>query len=317
MSMVQAGPATDAVIEEILPHLDSGDVLIDGGNANFRDTQRRHDAAAQSGVHFLGVGVSGGEEGALNGPSIMPGGDREPYDESVRPIFEAIAAQVDGTPCCTYVGPDGAGHYVKMVHNGIEYADMQLIAESYDLLRNGAGLEVPQIAEHFRSWNESELESFLIEISARVLAKTDEATGQPLVDVILDAAEQKGTGRWTAQNALELGVPLTGITEAVFARTLSALKGRARGGRRAAGRAERERVGRRRSWRTTSSTRCTRRRSSPTPRASRRWRPPRTTRAGTSTSGRWRRSGAAAASSARASWTGSARPTTPSPTWPT
>ena len=143
MSMVQAGPATDAVIDEIAPHLDAGDVLIDGGNANFRDTQRRHAELAEQGIHFLGSGVSGGEEGALNGPSIMPGGDREPYDESVKPIFEAIAADVDGTPCCTYVGPDGAGHYVKMVHNGIEYADMQLIAESYDLLRNGAGLEVP------------------------------------------------------------------------------------------------------------------------------------------------------------------------------
>ncbi len=224
MSMVQAGPATDAVIEEILPHLDAGDVLIDGGNANFRDTQRRHAAVVQRGVHFLGVGVSGGEEGALNGPSIMPGGDREPYDESVKPILEAIAAQVDGTPCCTYVGPDGAGHYVKMVHNGIEYADMQLIAESYDLLRHGAGLEVAEIAERFERWNGSELESFLIEISARVLAKSDESTGRPLVDVILDAAEQKGTGRWTAQNALELGVPLTGITEAVFARSLSALR---------------------------------------------------------------------------------------------
>jgi 6-phosphogluconate dehydrogenase len=224
MSMVQAGAATDAVIDEIVPRLDPGDVLIDGGNANFRDTQRRHAAVAERGVHFLGVGVSGGEEGALNGPSIMPGGDREPYDESVKPIFEAIAAQVDGTPCCTYVGPDGAGHYVKMVHNGIEYADMQLIAESYDLLRNGVGLEVPEIAARFESWNESELESFLIEISARVLSKVDEATGKPLVDVILDAAEQKGTGRWTAQNALELGVPLTGITEAMFARTLSALK---------------------------------------------------------------------------------------------
>jgi 6-phosphogluconate dehydrogenase len=224
MSMVQAGDATDAVIEEILPHLDAGDVLIDGGNANFRDTQRRHTSVADRGVHFLGVGVSGGEEGALNGPSIMPGGDREPYDESVRPILEAIAAQVDGTPCCTYVGPDGAGHYVKMVHNGIEYADMQLIAESYDLLRHGAGLEVPEIAQRFESWNESELESFLIEIAARVLAKTDESTGQPLIDVILDTAGQKGTGRWTAQDALELGVPLTGITEAVFARSLSALK---------------------------------------------------------------------------------------------
>jgi 6-phosphogluconate dehydrogenase len=224
MSLVQAGPATDAVIEDIVPHLDEGDIVIDGGNANFRDTQRRHAALAEKGIHFLGVGVSGGEEGALNGPSIMPGGDREPYDEWVKPIFEAIAAQVDGTPCCTYVGPDGAGHYVKMVHNGIEYADMQLIAESYDLLRHGAGLDVDEIAERFRKWNESELESFLIEISARVLAKKDDETGQPLVDVILDAAEQKGTGRWTAQNALELGVPLTGITEAVFARALSALK---------------------------------------------------------------------------------------------
>ncbi len=224
MIMVQAGAATDAVIEEILPHLEAGDILIDGGNANFRDTQRRHEAVGAHGVHFIGSGVSGGEEGALNGPSIMPGGDRAPYEESVRPIFEAIAAQVDGTPCCTYVGPDGAGHYVKMVHNGIEYADMQLIAESYDLLRHGAGLEVPEIARQFERWNESELESFLIEISARVLAKTDEATGRPLVDVILDSAGQKGTGRWTAQDALERGVALTGITEAVFARTLSALK---------------------------------------------------------------------------------------------
>jgi len=226
MSLVQAGPATDAVIDDIAPHLDKGDILIDGGNANFRDTQRRHAKLAGQGIHFLGTGVSGGEEGALNGPSIMPGGDREPYDESVKDIFEAIAAQVDGTPCCTYIGPDGAGHYVKMVHNGIEYADMQLIAESYDLLRHGVGLEVPEIAERFRGWNDSELESFLIEISARVLAKTDEATGKPLVDVILDAAEQKGTGRWTAQDALERGVPLTGITEAVFARGLSALKDR-------------------------------------------------------------------------------------------
>jgi 6-phosphogluconate dehydrogenase len=224
MIMVQAGPATDAVIDDIAPHVEPGDILIDGGNAHYRDTQRRHSKLAEQGIHFLGVGVSGGEDGALNGPSIMPGGDREPYDASVKPIFETIAADVDGTPCCTHVGADGAGHYVKMVHNGIEYADMQLIAESYDLLRHGVGFEVPEIAERFRAWNDSELESFLIEISARVLAKTDTATGRPLVDVILDAAEQKGTGRWTAQDALELGVPLTGITEAVFARSLSALK---------------------------------------------------------------------------------------------
>jgi 6-phosphogluconate dehydrogenase len=225
MMMVKAGAPVDAVIDEIVRLLDRGDVLVDGGNSHFRDTQRRHAKLEQLGIHFLGVGVSGGEEGALNGPSIMPGGDQAPYDEHVRPIFEAIAAEVDETPCCTYVGPDGAGHYVKMVHNGIEYADMQLIAESYDLLRYGVGLQVPEIAERFKAWNNSELESFLIEISARVLAKTDEATGEPLVDVILDAAEQKGTGRWTAENALELGVPLTGITEAVFARALSALKG--------------------------------------------------------------------------------------------
>ena len=224
MSMVQAGPATDAVIDEIAPHLDKGDVLIDGGNANFRDTQRRHAKLQEQGIHFLGVGVSGGEEGALKGPSIMPGGDEAPYDESVKTIFEAIAADVDGTPCVTYVGADGAGHFVKMVHNGIEYADMQLIAESYDLLRNACGLEVAEIGQRFKAWNETELESFLIEITARVLAQTDEQTGRPLVDVILDSAGQKGTGRWTAQNALELGVPLTGITEAVFARSLSALK---------------------------------------------------------------------------------------------
>jgi 6-phosphogluconate dehydrogenase len=172
----------------------------------------------------MGSGVSGGEEGALLGPSIMPGGERSAYDEHVGQILETIAAQVDGTPCCTYVGPDGAGHYVKMVHNGIEYADMQLIAETYDLMRNGVGLEVDEIAARFKAWNESELESFLIEITTRVLERVDPDTGRPFVDVVLDAAEQKGTGRWTAQDALELGVPLTGITEAVFGRSLSALK---------------------------------------------------------------------------------------------
>ena len=223
MVMVKAGAPVDAVIEELAPLLDEGDTIIDGGNSYFRDTQRRTKALAERGLNFMGVGVSGGEEGALKGPSIMPGGQREAY-ENVERIFTSIAAQVDGTPCCTYVGPDGAGHFVKMVHNGIEYADIQLITEAYDLLRQGVGLEVPEIAQTFDSWNEGDLESFLIEITGIVLGKTDEATGRPLVDVIVDEAEQKGTGRWTAQDALERGIPLTAITEAVFARTLSALR---------------------------------------------------------------------------------------------
>ncbi|HEX2046553.1 MAG TPA: NADP-dependent phosphogluconate dehydrogenase [Acidimicrobiales bacterium] len=235
MVMVKAGPPVDAVIDELVPHLDEGDTIVDGGNSHFRDTQRRTKALAEQGLRFLGVGVSGGEEGALQGPSIMPGGDRQAYS-NVEHVFTTIAAQVDGTPCCTYVGPDGAGHYVKMVHNGIEYADIQLIAEAYDLLRHGVGLEVAEVAEVFDGWNQGDLDSFLIEITGTVLAKTDEATGRPLVDVIVDEAEQKGTGRWTAQDALELGVPLTAITEAVFARTLSARREeRAEGSRRLAG----------------------------------------------------------------------------------
>jgi len=221
MTMVKAGAPVDAVIDDLIPHLDAGDTIVDGGNSNFRDTQRRATALADRGLRFLGVGVSGGEEGALEGPSIMPGGDRQAYAD-VEHVFTTIAAQVDDTPCCTYVGPDGAGHYVKMVHNGIEYADIQLIAEAYDLLRNGVGLEVPEVATVFDGWNEGDLDSFLIQITGIVLGKTDESTGRPLVDVIVDEAEQKGTGRWTAQDALELGIPLTTITEAVFARTLSA-----------------------------------------------------------------------------------------------
>jgi 6-phosphogluconate dehydrogenase len=221
--MVKAGPAVDAVIEELAPHLDEGDLVIDAGNSHFLDTRRRVGALRDRGLRFLGTGVSGGEEGALKGPSIMPGGEESAYGE-VEEIFTSIAAQVDGTPCCTFVGPDGSGHYVKMVHNGIEYADIQLIAEAYDLLRHGAGLEVPEIAQTFGSWNEGDLESFLIEITHTVLSKEDPQTGQPLVDVILDEAEQKGTGRWTSQDGLELGVPLTAITEAVFARSLSALR---------------------------------------------------------------------------------------------
>ncbi|TDB91671.1 NADP-dependent phosphogluconate dehydrogenase [Actinomadura sp. KC216] len=218
--MVKAGAPTDAVIGEFAPLLDPGDMIVDGGNANFADTRRRESALRERGVHFVGTGISGGEEGALHGPSIMPGGSAESY-EALGPLLEDISAEVDGTPCCTHVGPDGAGHFVKMVHNGIEYADMQLIAESYDLLRRAAGLAPAEIAEVFRTWNTGRLESYLIEITAEVLAHTDAATGRPFVDVVLDQADQKGTGRWTVQTALDLGVPVGGIAEAVFARSVS------------------------------------------------------------------------------------------------
>ncbi|MEY7971734.1 NADP-dependent phosphogluconate dehydrogenase [Saccharomonospora xinjiangensis] len=229
--MVKAGAPTDAVIDEFAPLLEPGDIVIDAGNAHFTDTRRREAALRERGLHFVGTGVSGGEEGALHGPSIMPGGSAESY-ESLGPLFEDISAKVDGAPCCTHVGPDGAGHFVKMVHNGIEYSDMQLIAESFDLLRGALGQEPAQIAETFRTWNTGRLDSYLIEITAEVLAHTDPATGKPFVDVVADQAEQKGTGRWTVQNGLELGVPITGIAEATFARSLSghaALRGAARG----------------------------------------------------------------------------------------
>jgi 6-phosphogluconate dehydrogenase len=218
--MVKAGAGTDAVIEELVPLLDEGDIVVDCGNAHYTDTRRREAALREQGLHFVGCGVSGGEEGALNGPSIMPGGSRESYAK-LGPIFESIAAQVDGTPCCTHVGPDGAGHFVKMVHNGIEYADMQLIAEASHLLRAGLGATPAQISEIFRTWNEGDLDSYLIQITAEVLAHTDAETGQPFVDIVLDQAEQKGTGRWTVQSALDLGIPITGIAEATFARALS------------------------------------------------------------------------------------------------
>jgi 6-phosphogluconate dehydrogenase len=218
--MVQAGAATDAVIDEIAPLLDEGDVLMDGGNARFTDTIRRDKALTAQGLHFVGTGISGGEEGALNGPSIMPGGSDAAY-ELVGPLLESIAAVVDGEPCCTHVGTDGAGHFVKMVHNGIEYADMQLIAEAYDLLRQGLGLTPAEIGDVFASWNEGDLESYLVEITAQVLRHTDAETGKPFVDIVVDEAEQKGTGRWTVQSALDLGVPVSGIAEAVFARALS------------------------------------------------------------------------------------------------
>jgi 6-phosphogluconate dehydrogenase len=218
--MVNAGPATDAVIDEFAPLLEQGDMIIDGGNAHFKDTRRREAALKTKGIHFVGMGVSGGEEGALNGPSIMPGGSPESA-RALLPMLEKIAAQVDGTPCTTHVGPDGAGHFVKMVHNGIEYADMQLIAEAYDLLRHAGGYDPKQIAEIFKTWNTGRLDSYLIEITAEVLAHTDAKTGKPFVDIVLDQAEQKGTGRWTVQDALDLGTPVNGIAEAVFARSLS------------------------------------------------------------------------------------------------
>ena len=220
--MVKAGRPVDDNIDALTPLLAKGDTIIDGGNSLFHDTRRRAAAATAAGLGFIGMGVSGGEEGALRGPSIMPGGPRESYDR-VENMMTSIAAKVDGVPCCTYIGPDGAGHFVKMVHNGIEYADIQLIAESYDLLRSTLGLGADELAAMFREWNEGRLQSYLIEITANVLAKHSDGAG-PLVDLIEDEAEQKGTGRWTSQSALDLGVPLTGITEAVFARALSAQK---------------------------------------------------------------------------------------------
>jgi 6-phosphogluconate dehydrogenase len=218
--MVKAGDPTDAVIDELTPLLDDGDIIVDCGNAHFADTRRREDALRAHDIHFVGCGVSGGEEGALNGPSIMPGGSAQSY-EKLGPILESIAAQVDGTPCCVQVGPDGAGHFVKMVHNGIEYADTQLIAEAYQLLRVGLSATPQELAGVFRQWNSGDLESFLIEITAEVLDHVDAGTGKPFVDIVLDQAEQKGTGRWTVQTALDLGVPITTIAEATFARSLS------------------------------------------------------------------------------------------------
>lgn len=218
--MVQAGKATDAVIDQLAEAMDEGDIIIDGGNALYTDTIRREKEVAARGRHFVGAGISGGEEGALNGPSIMPGGPAQSW-ETLGPILESIAANVDGTPCVTHIGPDGAGHFVKMVHNGIEYADMQVIGEAYQLLRYGAGMEPKEIAAVFKEWNSGDLDSYLIEITAEVLDTEDPDTGKPLVDIIVDAAGQKGTGRWTAINGLELGVPITAIAEAVFARALS------------------------------------------------------------------------------------------------
>ncbi|MDT2563277.1 NADP-dependent phosphogluconate dehydrogenase [Lactococcus petauri] len=226
MLMVQAGPATDATIQALLPHLDKGDILIDGGNTHFPDTMRRNAELADSGINFIGTGVSGGEKGALEGPSIMPGGQKEAYD-LIAPIFEQIAGKApqDGKPCVAYMGHNGAGHYVKMVHNGIEYGDMQLIAESYDLLKRVLGLDNAEIQSIFEEWNEGELDSYLIEITKEVLKrKDDQGTDGYIVDKILDKAGNKGTGKWTSQSSLDLGVPLPLITESVFARFISTYK---------------------------------------------------------------------------------------------
>lgn len=223
MLMVKAGQPVDAMIGEILPYLDAGDIIIDGGNSYFADTRRRTEELTKKGIRFIGMGVSGGEEGALKGPSLMPGGAEEAYNE-LAPIFTHIAAQVADGPCCSYVGPDGAGHYVKMVHNGIEYGDMQLISEAYYIMKEILGLSAEEMHDVFEQWNMGDLDSYLIEITSDIFLKQDEATGKPLVEVILDKAGQKGTGKWTSQSALDLGVPTPTITEAVFARCMSAYK---------------------------------------------------------------------------------------------
>jgi 6-phosphogluconate dehydrogenase len=223
MIMVKAGDPVDWTIEQVLPFLEAGDILIDGGNSYFQDTRRREKDLSAKGFRFVGAGVSGGESGALWGPSIMPGGSREAYQE-LRPILEAIAAKVDDGPCVTHVGPDGAGHFVKMVHNGIEYGDMELIAEAYDLLRRVLRLQANEVADVFSQWNEGVMNSFLIEITAKIFTVTDEETGKPLVDLVLDKAGQKGTGRWTASEALNLGVAIPTIHAAIDARVISSLK---------------------------------------------------------------------------------------------
>ncbi|MFD8867223.1 NADP-dependent phosphogluconate dehydrogenase [Streptomyces sp. NPDC059590] len=239
--MVQAGAGTDAVIDQLAERFEPGDIIVDGGNANFPDTITREKRLAPTGIHFVGVGISGGEEGALNGPSIMPGGSEESY-RTLGPILASIAAVAEGEPCVTHVGTDGAGHFVKMIHNGIEYADMQLIGEAYDLLRTVGGLQPHAVADIFAEWNQGPLESYLIEITAEILRQVDPATGKPFVDVVLDQAGSKGTGVWTVQNALDLGVPVGGIAEAVFARAVSSKPAQRAAVRRLAARPEIQQV---------------------------------------------------------------------------
>lgn len=221
--MVTAGKPIDSVISALVPFLEAGDVIMDGGNSHYEDTERRYDELKSKGIGYLGIGISGGEVGALKGPSIMPGGDKAVY-EKVAPILTKIAAQVDDDPCCVYIGPKGSGHFVKMIHNGIEYADMQLIAEAYTFLRKRLGLSVNEIAVIFETWNQGELNSYLIQITAEILRKKDEITGLPLIDVILDKTGQKGTGKWTSIQAIDTGIPSSIITESLFARYISSLK---------------------------------------------------------------------------------------------
>src|SRR2546421_6102266 len=221
--LVKAGDPVDWTVNQIKPYLDKGDIIIDGGNSYFMDTERREKQLKEEGLNFIGSGVSGGEKGALWGPSLMPGGDRDAY-EQIRPIWEAIAAKVDDGPCVTYIGPGGAGHFVKMVHNGIEYGDMQLIAESYDILRRVLGMNDEQLAETFAEWNKGLLDSYLIQITSEIFRVKDEETGKPLVDLVLDKAGQKGTGKWTAQVALDLGIMIPTINAAIEARFISAMK---------------------------------------------------------------------------------------------
>ncbi|TWT05283.1 NADP-dependent phosphogluconate dehydrogenase [Planococcus sp. CPCC 101016] len=221
--IVKAGNPTDEVIESLLPHLDAGDILMDGGNSHFQDTVERSKQLKEQGIHLMDISFSGGEKGALEGPAILPGGAREAFAQ-VEPLLTVISAKKDGRPCFTYLGPSGTGHYVKMVHNGIEYSDMQLITEAYFILKQVVGLKTAELHEVFKEWNEGELNSYLIEITADIFTETDPDTGKALVEVILDTAAQKGTGKWASQNALDLGVPLSIITEAVFARVMSSLK---------------------------------------------------------------------------------------------
>ena len=221
--MVKAGNPVDETIQQLLPYVGKGDIIVDGGNSLFTDTERRCNELEKKGLRFIGTGISGGEEGALWGPSVMPGGMREAYDE-VGPILCKISAKVEGADCCAYIGKGGAGHYVKMIHNGIEYGDMQLICEAYNILRHGLGLSVDEIQRTFSQWNQGDLDSFLIEITSKILSVKDPVTGQPIIDVILDRAGQKGTGKWTVFSALDFGVPSSTISEAVFARCISAMK---------------------------------------------------------------------------------------------